>query len=198
MAQVHFTADTHFGHVAMIERGWRPQYASVPEMNADLIERWNAAVRPGDVVWHLGDFAMGRISDALPIVGQLHGTVHLIAGNHDPAWSGNRDGYKRHAAWLAAGFATIQSFGRQRIEGGSVMLSHFPYVGDHTEDERFSQYRLPDLGLPLLHGHVHGKWKRNGRQINVGVDVRDYQPVPLDEIRAEVVAVLREHEGTAA
>lgn len=187
MGEVFFTADTHFGHKAMIERRWRPQYSSVAEMDADLIERWNATVRLGDVVWHLGDFALGGQAHFLPIVAQLHGTIHLIAGNHDHVWAGNRQAHKHRPAWLAAGFASIQDFARRRIAGQNVMLSHFPYSGDHVEgEERGAQYRLRDEGLPLLHGHVHTEWSLNGRQINVGVDVNDFRPVPLGTIETIV------------
>lgn len=186
MGDVYFTSDTHFGHRAMIEHGWRPQYASVPDMNADLIERWNSTVRPDDTVWHLGDWGLGPAREHLPILAELHGTVHLIAGNHDPVWPGSRDAHKHQAAWIAAGFASVQAFARRRVDGRQVLLSHFPYDGDHTDDARAEQYRLRDLGEPLLHGHVHDAWTRRGGQINVGVDVRGFAPVHLDVLRAEL------------
>lgn len=186
MVSVWFTADTHFNHDSMITKGWRP-FSSREEMNETLIERWNKAVRPDGIVWHLGDVAMGTrqlfLDDILP---RLNGKIHLIAGNHDPAWSGNRDAYKHQAVWINAGFWSVQSFARKRIDGKDVMLSHFPYEGDHTEEDRYEQYRLLDDGGFLLHGHVHSEWKLKGRQINVGVDVWDWTPVPLEVIQEYV------------
>lgn len=191
MADVWLTADTHFSHRSMVERGWRPQYPTVAEMDADLIDRWNSTVHPGDVVWHLGDFALGGARRALELVGVLHGTIHVIAGNHDPVWPARRDSHKHQAVWLAAGFASVQAFARRRLPGGQqVLLSHFPYEGDHRDEERHPEYRLRDTGLPLLHGHVHEAWRIRGRQINVGVDVRGWAPVHLDVLAAEVAAAV--------
>lgn len=53
-----FTSDTHFGHVNIILYCNRP-FASVLEMNEQVIARWNDRVGPRDTVYHLGDFAMG-------------------------------------------------------------------------------------------------------------------------------------------
>ena len=186
MSDVWFTSDTHFGHRMLIERGYRP-FSTVQDMDEALATAWNEIVKPDDVVWHVGDWSMGGPgwfgrAAGVGWVSQLHGHVHLITGNHDKPWPGNRDAHKHQAAWLAAGFKTIQAFARRRINGQQVLLSHFPYEGDHTDDDRATQFRLPDLGLPLLHGHVHEAWKVRGRQINVGVDVWDFRPVHLDTI----------------
>ena len=54
---VWFTADTHFGHAGALSLYRRP-FASVAEMNAAMIARWNETVGPGEDVWHLGDFAL--------------------------------------------------------------------------------------------------------------------------------------------
>ena len=34
--EVYFTSDLHFGHQAMVSRGWRP-FTTVDEMNAALV-----------------------------------------------------------------------------------------------------------------------------------------------------------------
>lgn len=190
MHDVWFTADPHFGHARIIELCHRP-FATVAAMNEALVERWNSTVHPSDHVWLLGDVALGPIADSLPIVGRLHGTLHLIAGNHDRCWSGLRDAYRWIPRYLDAGFATVQSFARTRIAGESVLLSHFPYAGDHTEEDRFAEFRLPDTGRWLLHGHIHNEWSIRGRQINVGVDVRDFRPVHQDFL-AELITDLSE------
>ena len=57
--QVWFVGDTHFGHAGSISHTARP-FASVDEMDRLLIEAWNAVVRPGDTVVHLGDFEWGH------------------------------------------------------------------------------------------------------------------------------------------
>jgi calcineurin-like phosphoesterase family protein len=190
VTELFFTADTHFGHRAMIENGWRPQFSTVEEMDEALIERWNLMVGPRDTVWHLGDFGMGGQAKFLPLVPKLHGTIHLITGNHDNPWPGGRQSFKFQSAWLAAGFASVQAYARRNIGGQQVMLSHFPYAGDHVGEDRAAQYRLRDLGLPLLHGHVHSEWKTRGRQINVGVDVWDFTPLHLSSVETLVKRVM--------
>lgn len=177
-----FTSDTHFNHQSMVSREWRPQFKTVSHMNEYMIDQWNTVVAPGDDVWHLGDWALGDFAHGLSIVKRLNGHVHLIPGNHDRVHPGERNAHKWQKAYIDAGFESVQAFARRGILGQSVLLSHFPYEGDHREDERFSQWRLPDEGLWLIHGHVHHAWKVKGRMINVGVDQWDFWPVSLDEI----------------
>lgn len=183
MANVWFTADTHFGHKAMAAtgKGWRP-FATVEEHDAFLIEQWNAVVRPDDQVWHLGDVGIGHRDPILAAVAKLHGTKHLIAGNHDEVWPGMRQAHLRQRQWMSV-FESVQAFARRRMGNSQyALLSHFPYRGDHTEGDRFDEYRLRDTGMWLLHGHVHGEWAQRDRQINVGVDVRNWRPIELGEV----------------
>ena len=59
-----FTSDTHFGHANIMKYCNRP-FASVTEMDETLIANWNAVVRNGDTVFHLGDFAFCRETNAV-------------------------------------------------------------------------------------------------------------------------------------
>ena len=63
-----------------------------------------------------------------------------------------------------------------------LLLSHFPYKGDHTEEDRFKDRRPANFGEWLLHGHVHDLWKVKDKMINVGVDVNEYKPISLEQI----------------
>ena len=175
---VWFSADLHLGHANIIGYCQRP-FADVAAMDQALIERWNGTVGPTDMVWVLGDVALGRIDHTLAEVGRLAGRKHLVAGNHDRCWSGNG---RRSHAWIAryldAGFEEVhQGEVAIDVEGVRVTASHFPYRGDSHDDDRYVKYRPPDLGGWLLHGHVHTRWRRWDRMINVGVDVWDYRPV---------------------
>ena len=83
MEKIFFTSDTHFGHANIIKYCARP-FASVQEMNRELIARWNAVVGPRDTVYHLGDFAFGKASEAPTFLRKLNGAKKiLIRGNHD-------------------------------------------------------------------------------------------------------------------
>lgn len=185
MTGTWFTADTHFRHGRVAElRG----FASREEHDAEVIARWNKTVGPEDQVWLLGDVGMGEPHEYLPLVGQLNGVIHLIAGNHDPVWPGHQKAHTHQRSWLQH-FASVQAFARRRLNGRDVLLSHFPYSGDHTAETRYPDYRLRDMGKPLIHGHVHGEWKVNGRQVNVGLEMWDMRPVSID-VLAKLVGEL--------
>ena len=53
--RIFFIADTHFGSDAVRRYENRP-FGDVREMDSEMIARWNSAVAPDDIVWHLGDF----------------------------------------------------------------------------------------------------------------------------------------------
>ena len=191
MPNTWFTSDHHWGHANIIrfcERPWwknqlHPAEPDVDAMNEALITLWNETVSPGDEVYYLGDFAMGKIKETLPIIGILHGNVHLQPGNHDRCWKGHS--LKKQKGWeekyLAAGFVTILP-GQSTF--GPFDTCHFPHAGGSHAEDRFSGNRPDRTGRPLIHGHVHDSWKVNGTQINVSCDVWDYKPVNYDELLA--------------
>jgi calcineurin-like phosphoesterase family protein len=53
----YFTSDHHFGHAAA-RAFYRRPFASVADMDREMVAHWNSVVKPGDEVWHLGDFAI--------------------------------------------------------------------------------------------------------------------------------------------
>jgi calcineurin-like phosphoesterase family protein len=188
-----FTSDLHLGHANIIGYCDRP-FESVEEMNQALIDNWNSHVADGDTVWVLGDVAMGKLRETLPLVGQLNGHKILLPGNHDRVWKGHAP-KKRwlDKVYLDAGFDRIehgelgvypltlgQDLGRRQH---GVLLCHFPYtVGQY--DGRFSGNHPTDEGLPLLHGHTHSRFRIQGRQIHVGVDSWGYAPVSEEQVIA--------------
>lgn len=182
MTATWFTSDTHFQHArCATQRG----FATPEEHDTEVIRRWNAVVAPGDQVWHCGDVGMGSEHTLLEKVDELNGEIHLILGNHDAPWPGHRRAHHHQRLWLRH-FATLQAFARRRMDGHDVLLSHFPYRGDHTDTERYPEYRLQDTGKPLVHGHVHEAWRTRGYQINVGLDRWDLRPVSIDTVVALV------------
>ena len=69
------------------------------------------------------------------------------------------------------------------IAGQQVQINHFPYdPGEPDRPAKFTQWRPKDVGGWLLCGHIHEKWRQNGRQINVGVDAWNFAPVSDDTI----------------
>jgi calcineurin-like phosphoesterase family protein len=130
---------------------------------------------------------MGQLTQSLPLVRRLHGTKHLVAGNHDRPF--RRDGGREIDRYRGVGFADVVG-GTIEVDlaGRRVLASHFPYEGDSQDVERYEQHRPHDDGATfLLHGHVHEKWRQRGRMVNVGVDAWAGRPVE-DTVLAEVVA----------
>lgn len=190
MRNIWFTSDLHLGHARIIELCKRP-FADVDEMNNVIIKRWNNVVQPDDTVYVLGDVALGTITESLALVTQLTGNKLLVPGNHDRVFSAYRKGGPRPQdvqIYKDAGFTILPE--RIRVLRGeshpyeeAYLLCHFPYAGDSHENDRYVEHRPPDKGNWLIHGHVHERWQVNGRQINVGVDVWDFAPVPITKIR---------------
>ena len=188
---VFFASDTHFLHCLVAgHRG----FASPEEHDEAVVERWNAVVRPGDLVWHLGDVGLGNEARVLALAARLNGVKHLVAGNHDPCWPGHRDARKHQRRWLEV-FGSVQAFAKVRVEGRPVLLSHFPYDGDHTAEDRHVQFRLRDGGEWLVHGHTHQAARMDGhRSLHCGLDAWGLRPVA----ESELAALIRETEEKRA
>lgn len=191
-AQVWYTADLHVGGhklVAGLRGFWnedevtgnldlsddfKPEAApDTEEHDRSMAHVWDALVHPDDIVFILGDISINGSQKALDWVKARPGTKHLIYGNHDPVNPMNRNALKNQRRWLEV-FETMNPFFRRRLGGVDVLLSHYPYWawgdGPDRPEARYEQYRLPDLGLRLLHGHTHGTEKAHGSMFHVGWD----------------------------
>ena len=171
-----FTSDHHFGHKNIIDYCNRP-FDSVLEMNEALVEAWNGCVKAGDTVYYLGDFSL-KNSVMEQYAPRLNGNKVLIAGNHDGCHPCNHAGNWGQLSLYRKYFDGVFD----QLDWQGVMLHHMPY--QDPDDHRYPEYRPINDGRILLHGHVHERWLVNGRQINVGVDVWDYEPVHEDQIMA--------------
>lgn len=203
--QTWFISDLHLQHdfVAGL-RGFRPRdpgISAADDHDAEVAANWDFWVRHEDTVWILGDITMAN--NPLAAFRWLYarpGTKHLILGNHDqihPARRTAQKDYIKFQGEYAATFASIQTFARRRAPNGGpeYLMSHFPYPGtsEGTDpngrpyDDRYLQYRLQDLGVPLLHGHTHRNEtatisQRGTKQFHVGLDAHGLAPVNLSKI----------------
>jgi calcineurin-like phosphoesterase family protein len=207
VSAVWFSSDTHFLHAMVAKlRG----FSSSEEHDEAVIARWNALIRPDDLVWHLGDVGLGNETRVLAQAARLNGRKHLITGNHDPCWPGHRDARKHQRRWLDV-FESVQAFAKIRLGGRTVLLSHMPYSGDHTGEDRHTQFRLRDEGGWLVHGHTHqrnrlgpnpryltmmdpvtggGISRPLGREVHAGLDAWDLAPAS----EAQIMGVISEYE----
>lgn len=204
--KTYFTADPHFGHARIIELCDRP-FSSVEEMNEEILARINATVSSSDRLVILGDIALGKLDESLPLLSRIEAAeLILLPGNHD-RWSlayhhkGDEVAAKRHEFRLRyeaqrdhtvafqdhtpSGWSIFDLTGEwERLAGplGDAWFSHYPYDGDSHGEDRAAWLRVEDRGDPIIHGHVHTEWRVRGRQFNVGVDVNDFTPVSEDEL----------------
>lgn len=159
-----YTADLHLGHAAIISLCNRP-YSSVEEMNEALVENIRKVVTPKDDLWIVGDLAMTRGDEGRALVTRLFkripGRKHLITGNHDKEWV-------RNLSWTS-----VSPLHEVKDEGRRVTLCHYPLM----------TWPGSRHGALHLFGHVHDNWRGCRGAVNVGVDLWDYRPVTLDEIR---------------
>lgn len=189
---LYFTSDQHYGHRAIITHCERP-FASVEEMDEEMIARHNAVVQPGDTVVHVGD-VVWYSNRAKHYFARLNGTHKLIPGNHDTCHPSHKR--MRESHYRAAGIEVLDGDMMIELEPNVMArVCHFPYSGDRTEVDRYVEWRPEWHGeLVLLHGHVHEKWRvrfdDKALCINVGVDVWDFAPVSALSL-ATIAAMLR-------
>ena len=158
-----FTSDWHFFHSAIIKYCNRP-YNNEQEMRNDIIRKYNKVVKNNDTVYVLGDLGMlnnTNLFKLAPILKKLHGTKHLILGNHD---NGKPFTYEQ------IGFTTVHT----ALEyNDSIILRHDPSAANAAPKKLW------------LVGHVHNLFHILTEPIrcyNVGVDVNDFYPVNLEHI----------------
>ena len=199
----YFTSDTHFGHKNIIAYSNRP-FRDYTEMDWKIVDNWNHIIGPTDVVYHLGDVAMGPSERWDEILTALNGYKVLVVGNHDRIFKGmsanqNAKWEEKYHEWFDE--VTDNLRGLELSNGTVVNLSHFPYDGDSHDGDRYTEFRLEDRGTPLIHGHTHAEYeklginsmvsysKSNTLQIHVGMDAWNYTPVSEDQIVTLMEAV---------
>lgn len=166
-----YIADTHFSHTNIISHCSRP-YQSAEDMDEDMVRRWNAVVRPDDVIYHLGDFSfeLGNAKRVRDIFSRLNGRKHLVLGNHDVV----RDGAV-HPTIAGLAWAVPPTYALETRDGGQrVYLSHYAH----------RVWPAHHHGAWHFYGHSHGGLPSLGRSRDVGVDMPDvrFQPRTFAEL----------------
>lgn len=163
MSEVFIISDTHFGHRGILSfpstKPFRP-FDTIEDHDKELICRWNEAVKPNDIVWHLGDFCFGKRN--LVIASFLNGKKRLVMGNHDtyPA-----EDYLQY-------FDKIMGV----TEYKGMVFSHMP-----VHPNQFPRYYLN------VHGHLHtnhvldDQGRKDNRYFNASCENHNLTPFPIDE-----------------
>lgn len=171
-----FISDTHFFHDNIIRYCGRP-FSSAREMNEIMVARWNAAVAPGDNVYHLGDVACGYGGDEralAELLFSLNGRKRLVVGNHDPLKSpALHKAFEKMELWKG-------------FKEHDFTAVHIPLEIASLRDGNF-----------CVHGHTHNHARADPRYINVCVERRGYAPVHLDTILAEIAEARKTAQATS-
>ena len=157
-------SDTHFSHYNMVHKFKTRPFSTVEEMDEVLIENWNKTVKPGDKVYHLGDFAFGHKDKHPSLVKRLNGNKRLIVGNHDDVKS------------LAPYFQKVMLW-RMWPEFG-LLFTHVPVHPSTLGESRFT-------GVPIknVHGHIHQNPSPPGPYKCVSVEQINYTPINIEELK---------------
>lgn len=161
MSKTYFISDTHFNHVNIIKYCNRP-FENVEEMKDYIIKQWNSVVKADDIVWFLGDLALGNRETCREIVSKLNGRKRMVKGNHDN-WTD--DFYRSIGIEYVSKYPVILK--------GKIVLCHTP--PEKVEGNYF-----------YIFGHVHDKITQieidNPNQCKcVCVERTDYKPIKVPE-----------------
>lgn len=124
-----------------------------------LIDYWNETVRNDDIVWFLGDFALGGRNVLNDYASKLKGRKRIILGNHDNL---------KDKDYLEAGFEFVSRW--PVVLAQHIILSHAPLQS------------VP-AGFYNIFGHVHSAAAVPTQTENtrcVCVERQDMRPIAAD------------------
>jgi len=194
---IYLTSDWHLRHENIIKYCNRP-FVNCDEMERIIIRNYRCCVRDIDVVFFLGDIGLYDFKHVKEIISSLPGKKILIRGNHDK-WG--------DTSYYNAGFDVVLQSASMKVGKNIITLGHYPrrtlsefirlmilYWKDPNKRAKsfkhkwgrflreWKKHERPVGSQLHLCGHVHEKWKVNGNNINIGVDVWDFKPVNLNDL----------------
>ena len=169
----YFTSDQHFFDKNIMAAADRP-YAMPEAMTDDIVTHFLAKTVDASEVYILGDiFGSAQPADPYRLCGEMlerlgarRRPFHLIRGNHD---------HLTDEEYLALGFKSVNRIDFIELGGMRAMLTHDPCM-------------VQAKNLLALCGHIHTLFyevyqqERNTLALNVGVDLRSFEPLSEDEI----------------
>lgn len=165
MNKIYFISDLHLGHKKILDFSPGRGGTTTEEHDEWIIESWNSVVTKRDVVWVLGDVAMGE--ESLKQVAKLRGQKNLIRGNHD------RQALPTYLKYFNNVYGLVKRYG--------FWMSHCPL---HPQELR---------GKVSVHGHTHqniildSTGQPDPRYISVCVEALNGIPITLEKLQ-EMVA----------
>jgi len=153
METIHFTADLHHGHDAIVEICGR--LCSKEYHEKWIVESFNSCVLKKHTVYLIGDISFAHRPDANRFIGRLNGNKFLILGNHDKSLE--------HSTQFTQ-ITQIKDFTYSRFGLNiHIVLCHYP----------LASWNRKIHGSWHLYGHVHGRFENTGLSYDVGIDNAD-------------------------
>jgi calcineurin-like phosphoesterase family protein len=134
-------------------------------MDDTILVSYQRALSPDDDLWIIGDFAVCHSRNAQRLeymLASIPGRKRLVRGNHDKPWITKLSGWE-----------SVHELVEINDDGTRVVLCHYPMI-------TFPGARHGGFNL---FGHVHNNWQGSRNSVNVGVDVWDFRPVALEDIK---------------
>lgn len=191
-----FTSDTHYSHKNIARLANRQKFLSedsTVKMDTEMFTNWNSQVGTKDNVLHLGDVALGDVSQSLDYIKKANGNKYLITGNHDHNsrfFSASRR--ERDTPLYEDAFSQI--FPEEGIlltaliDGKEINFyaSHYPRTEEIHDKHKMKHLKtfIPS-DIPMIHGHTHSpSIHQEGFENNyhVGVDAHDFKLVEDSQI----------------
>lgn len=189
---IWFSSDLHLDHANIIRFCNRP-FSNVREMNEFLLDIHNKYVKSSDHWYNLGDVTLrrgGRIDREwfINTLKKFNGHKRLILGNHDhlPIKTYCEAFEKVYGTWRGI---------------DNILLSHIPI---HPSSMGAASANV--------HGHIHNNQpssfppviridKKTQKvsyhpYVNISVEVTDYRPLSLEELKDRVNKEKGEYEGS--
>ena len=174
MSETWVTGDHHFRHAKVLKYCNR-NFPDIESHDKALIEAWNFVVKDGDIVYHLGDLALGNVQVVREIMPQLHGRIRLLVNqwHHDKKWLKDWDEVYP-AIYFEEALIVLEP--DEAKATFPVVLCHYP----------FEVWDRKHYGAVHFHGHSHGTLHRIHNRLDVGVDMAykllgSYRPFSLHE-----------------
>ena len=144
-------SDTHINHSNILNfidknKNYVRPFGSVKEMDERILDRWNEKVKPGDIVYHLGDVTFGPKDYFKTFWPKFNGSKRLVVGNHDDIKFLSSGGFfKKVSMW-------------KMWPEYNLVFSHIP-----LHESQMQRY-LSDSKTRYLvnvHGHIHHNKSRH-------------------------------------
>jgi len=156
-------ADPHFGHAALVEKGYR-----AAGFEEKIIKSISNTTQNRDYLIILGDLFFGGKDVWFDYRKRFpsHGKYILVRGNHDKK---SLDWYTDNGFDFAVDALVVRKYGFK------VLLTHIP-----QKEERLAYYDLNIHGH--LHNNAHRKTELCAKHVLYSAEAENYQPLSLQTL----------------